>query len=474
MSKAKTFMIAFKLNAMLSKNFGKTFREAENTAMKASQMMQQAGRAMSVAVTLPLAALGTAALRVGSDFESSLGTIQARTEKTADEMAKLESNFRNMARSNNYFAFTAREIASAYGEVAVAGQDVFHGTELMNNAAVFATATNNTLASSAYFLGNYLIKVGKDASYAERYINIFAAANQKTQIGLADLQKYLFNSNVTLQATNISGEEAAAMFGRLYQAGVRGARVYSGIENAMRSLLNPTQTQIDLLRELNIEREYENGQLRDGVPFLKDVANALSQLEGAQLSNAIATLGSTQMGADFLGGMIDIKGVLPDTIASLYEAGAAVDGTGTAFQMASTQHNNFAGGTAQLRASFEELMLQISQHLLPHISNLVGIVTGAVEWFGNLSEGTQRTIVLLGLVAAAAGPVLVVFGKVAGVVGRVQATFGKFRDTIKAVKGLQEAQNLATAANTKLTKINTAVTQTANKASAARKAATSA
>ena len=105
----------------------------------------------------------------------------------------------------------------------------------------------------------------------------------------------------------------------------------------MRSLLVPTQNQLDALERLGIAREYENGQLRDGIPFLKDVANALNALESSSFSYYSQLLGSTAAGMEFLGGMVDIKDVLPETIASLYKAGVATYGTGAAFKMAASQ-----------------------------------------------------------------------------------------------------------------------------------------
>ena len=451
------------------KELGERLEAAGQRMQAVGDKMQSVGKGLSVGVTAPLVGIGVAALAVGGDFQSSMGTIQARTGMAADEVDKLSRSFRDMAVSGDYGTFTAREIAAAYADIAVKGQDASHGTEIMRTAMVLATAVGNDLGATAYFLGNYLLKVGKDASYAEKYINLFAAANQKTGIGLSTLQDYLFRANVTLQSTNTSGTQATAMFGMLYQAGIRGAQAYSGLENAMRSLLTPTADQIEALERLGVARFYENGQLRDGVPFLLDVAHALGELEGAQLSYYNQLLGSTAMGSAFLGGMVDIKHGLPGMIEELYEASEAVDSTGRAFEMAAIQQNGLIGSNQQIRASLEEIMLQISDHLLPHAQSFLGVVNEWIQRFASLDESTQRNVLRFAAFAAAIGPVLTVSGKLVSTVGVITSSFGALSTAVGAAGGAKAAlalkfpvitagltaANKATLAKTKATAANT-------------------
>ena len=337
--------------------------------------------------------MGTMAVKAGMEFGGSMDTIQARTGMTSDEIGTLNRTFRDMALEGRH---SAKDIASAMAKVAVAGQDVNTATDLMRYSMVLADAVGKDLGSTAYFLGNYFLKVGKDMSYAEQYINMFAGAVQATGISLDTLQNYLFRSNVTLQTTNISGTEATAMFGLLYQAGIRGAYAYSGIEAATRSLLNPTEDMVYWLNRLGVERYEENGQLRDGLPFLKDVASAIDTLSGSYRSKAFDVLGATISGTAFLGGMIDIQDTLPDLVKELYEAGQVTDGMGIAFEMAEIQ----AGGLGQMfgkfRANINELKITffdlIEVPLYEHLGNIAQVFSALVErisYGGDLHESMQ-------------------------------------------------------------------------------------
>ncbi|MCL1924088.1 MAG: phage tail tape measure protein, partial [Defluviitaleaceae bacterium] len=334
-----------------AKDFNRGIEEAEGRGQSlgsaflgVSKTIARAGLAIGASVK----GIGIAALQVGGQFDSSLRTIEARTGMTAESMGKVGLAFRDLALDGN---FSANEIARSFAYVAVAGQDSTEAIGIMENAMVLAGATGVNLGTAAYFLGNYLLKVGKDASYAERYINIFAETNRQTGIGLLTLQDYLFRANVTLQSTNITGYEASAMFGALYQAGIRGANAYSGVENALRSLLVPTEDQIAALDRLYVARHDENGQLKDGIDFLLALGHALGDLEGDTLSYYNALLGSTVAGSAFLGGIVDIKYTLPYMIDDIREAGDALNGTGTAFEMAALKQDTFAGGLGMMRAA---------------------------------------------------------------------------------------------------------------------------
>jgi hypothetical protein len=59
-----------------------------------------------------------------------------------------------------------------------------------------------------------------------------------------------------------------------------------------------------------------------------------------------------------------------------------------------------------------ELGEAIGNTLAPIMEKITTVIQGITEWFSNLDEGTKETIVTIGLIVAAIGPLLVVGGKV--------------------------------------------------------------
>ena len=380
-------------------------------------VVEGAGKNLSKRVTAPIVAAFTAASVIGMGFADSMTTIQARTGMADDALKKLDGSIREMTSSGRYGAHTSREVAAAYKYVAAYGQDAEHATKLMRASMVLATATGKDLGAATSFLADYLIKVGKDASYAEKYINIFTETTRRTNVPLDLLQDTLFRSNATLQATNITGAEASAMFGALYQVGIKNAQAYSGIENTMRSLLDPTEAQISALDRLNIARVDENGNLRDGMEFMNDVTGALSKMSGEQRAYYLNLFGSTAMGVQFLDGMIDIRDCLPEMTAYIKGAGDALDGTGVAFEMAAIESESWGNKIKQLRVIAENFAKNIFKHLAPSLETALEFFRDLADRVKELNPETVRAAVKIAAVAAAIGPLLIVVGKLIKGVG---------------------------------------------------------
>jgi len=409
---SRTYDIAFRLNAKLGSKYGKAFQQAQSKAEQLATTLNAVGRRMTLAVTTPLVALGTAAVVIGSDMENTMGTIRARTQLAAEEVAQLERNFRDLAMGSDYFSLTAREFASAASEVVVEGQEVAHVTDLMRYSAVLASAANTDLGRAAGFLNLALVKTQSDISSAERYINAFAQTTALSGMSMGNLEKAIITLAPTMNQTGASMEEMTGALAQLYQGGLYGVQAGRGLEqivNQLRNAVNPTTGEI---ADLGVAFFDSAGYMR---PFNDIMLETMDAIEGLSTEqermNATADLFSTVYATAVFDELMNNRDAWQGNIATMYEATAAMDGTGRAFEMAAIQNDGMAGSTAQLRASMEELMLQISEHLMPHAISLIGVVTSAVEWFGNLDESTQRNIIRFAALAAAIGPAMIITSK---------------------------------------------------------------
>jgi len=418
--------------------------EAAGKQMQAvGKRMQDVGKTMSLAVTTPVLALGTAAIAVAADFDNSMGAIQARTGMTANEVHALSKEFRAMALSGDYGAFTAREIAAAYADVAVRGQDAEHATELMRMSMVLATATGNGLGNAAYFLGNYLLKVGKDTSYAEKYLNLFTKGIANTGIGLSDLQNYVFRMTPAFEQFGASGETNIGILTRLYQAGIRGADLYSGMGTIMMELATRSGTAAGFLEYFGVALEDANGNARDNKDILFDLAATMSAYGDQTKMAAMVAEDMTQTQAVAWFEFMNLHEVIrDDVIPGFYEATDAAEGMGLAFEMAGIQQDGLIGTGQQVRATMEEIKLQIADHLMPHALRLAEAFSGLIQRFASLDEGTQRTIIKFAGVAAAIGPVLTIGGKLVSTVGGITTNFGML---ISVIGGTTKAKAAFTA-----------------------------
>jgi len=397
--------------------------EENKRALKATQreLLMQMGK-----LTIAAAAIYRGAIQPAAEFQSSMSDIRAQTGMTTEEIDMLGGVIREMGRTSRH---SGQEIAEAYAAVAVRGQDVAHSAELMRTAMVLADATGGDLASTAYFLGNYFLKTGRDISYAERYINVFAHTAQATGIGLGTLQDYLFRANASLQLANISGTEATAIFGNLYQAGIRGANAYSGFQQVIQSLMLPSDGAAAALERLGINVQQMKDSGYDMTEIMFRVGDALEYVEDNTERLAIMQdLFTQQTAFAFADELFNQRDTLRELIPELYEAGDAAHGMGAAYIIAAARTDNFATEMQIARNTVNDIRISIGTALMPAVNDLIG---GFAEGAGRVAEWAEenqdlivtiaKVAVGLGVAKLAALALKVAYLKVKGVVLAVKA-----------------------------------------------------
>lgn len=84
----------------------------------------------------------------------------------------------------------------------------------------------------------------------------------------------------------------------------------------------------------------------------------------------------------------------------------------------------------------------------PIIEKLTGKIQDLTKWFTSLDKGQQETIIKVGLVVAAVGPLAIGFGKVAQGISSTVKTGQKFVSAVAGIIAKITAKTAATAAGT--------------------------
>src|SRR5690606_10705330 len=120
---------------------------------------------------------------------------------------------------------------------------------------------------------------------------------------------------------------------------------------------------------------------------------------------------------------------------------AMYNSSGASQRMAETMEGNVAGAFRALKSQMEGILIQIGEQLtpilrdtiIPLLSDFGEKISNLIEWFAGLDESTQRTIITILGIVAAAGPVLVTLGKMVGAAGNMIETFSKLKTDRKSV-----------------------------------------
>ena len=124
-----------------------------------------------------------------------------------------------------------------------------------------------------------------------------------------------------------------------------------------------------------------------------------------QQSAAAATL----FGKEAMSGMLAIINASEDDYKKLSDAIA--NSEGAAEDMAETMQDNLNGQLTILKSQLQEAAIAIGDALIPKIRALVAKIQEWTDWFNKLDATQKETVVKIGLIVAAIGPLLITIGK---------------------------------------------------------------
>lgn len=111
-----------------------------------------------------------------------------------------------------------------------------------------------------------------------------------------------------------------------------------------------------------------------------------------------------------------------------------------AMGQASRESDGFENVMGNLKESVKMLGAELGSVLLPTVISFVQGLTGLIQNFSEMGEGTKKFIVIVGSLVAGLAPALTIIGKIVSIVGSAITAFGKIKTAITtaitAVKGL--------------------------------------
>ena len=375
-------------------------------------------------VTAAVGGLGAAAVKVASDFDSSMSQVAAVSGATGKDLEALRDKAREMGSKTK---FSASEAAEAMNYMAMAGWktgDMLSGIEgIMNLAA----ASGEDLATTSDIVTDALTALGLSAEDSGHFADILAAASSNANTNVSMMGETFKYCAPVAGALGFSAEDTAEAIGLMANAGIKSSQAGTAMRSMMTNLTGEVKFTGAAFGELTVQTTNTDGSMRSLGDILADCRAAFAQMsESEKAANAEALVGKNAMS-----GFLAVMNAAPEDIEKLNSAINNCDGT--AEKMAATMQDNLAGQLTILKSQLEGLAISIGEILMPYIRQIVGWIQGLVDWLNSLDEGTKKIIVTVALVAAALGPVLIVIGKVVGAVGTIMTVVPQIASAISGV-----------------------------------------
>ena len=397
----------------------------------AGEVLQNVGGKISGAgekllpVTAGVTALGTAAVKTASDFDSAMSKVAAVSGATGDDLQALRDKAREMGSKTK---FSASEAAEAMNYMAMAGwktNDMLSGIDgIMNLAA----ASGEDLATTSDIVTDALTAFGLTASDSGHFADVLAAASSNANTNVSMLGESFKYCAPIAGALGFSCEDTAEALGLMANAGIKSTQSGTSMRSIMTALSGDVKFCSAAFGEMEIATSNSDGSMRSLSDILADCRVAFDQMSESEKASAAETL----VGKNAMSGFLALMNAAPADIDKLSSAISNCDGT--SLSMAETMQDNLAGQLTILKSQLEELAISFGEILMPVIRDIITKIQGFVDKLNALDPATKQTILKIGLMAAALGPLLIVVGKTISSIGSMMTFISKIPTMIAGAK----------------------------------------
>ncbi|MGF6091107.1 phage tail tape measure protein [Pseudomonas sp. 18173] len=360
---------------------------------------------------------GTRLMAPGLEFDASMSRVQAitRLDKGDPEKAEQLQGLRDQARAlGGSTMFTAGQAADAQGYLGMAGFDPKAIKAAMPGMLDLAAAGGADLAQTADIASNIMSGLGMTADQMDRLgdvlVGTFTRSNTNLQM-LGDTMKYAAPMAKTY---GVELEVAAAMAGKLGDAGLQGSMGGTALSSIMNRLAAPPKAAQKALEQLNIKTADANGNLRQMPDILKEIYDKTKNLGTAKKGGLFKAIA----GEEAVKGMAQLVeqagiGELQKLIATLRET------QGEAAKTSKVMADNLKGDLTTLGSAWQDLGIELQEQqdgpLRGLVQSVIDIVRGVKTWAKEnpgLASGLVKTVAIVAGLAMAIGGLLVTVASV--------------------------------------------------------------
>lgn len=372
---ARKGTLSFSITADIS-DFQKKLEKLEKKINSYARKMDAMGKGLSTALTVPLAALGTAAVKAGLDVEKALKTIRIGTGATGEALKGLNADFKAIAASvPNSLGETAQAIADINTLTGATGKTLQDfATAALDASRMMGTSLGGTVSSVGKLLNNWNLSADKGVTVLDKLF----FASQSTGMGLDSIAQSVTGVGSSLREMGFSLDESIALVSSLDKAGVGAATVTRSLSRALANMAKAGIT--------------------DSATAFRSIVDSIKNAETQSKATAIAveTFGAKagpQLAASIREGRLEIANFADD----IRGAGGTVAQT--------------AKDTEGFSERWGRMVNQMTMALEPLGTRILALVAEDMEplskAIGDLSVDVSDTTIKWAAYAAALGPVLI-------------------------------------------------------------------
>lgn len=415
---------------------GESLKNAGDNISNFGERASKIGGTLTKTVTLPIVAMGTAAVNAQVKWESAFAGVKKTVDGTTEQMAELEKGIKDMSLALPSSAEDIAAVAESAGQLGIQTEnilgftktiiDLSNATNLVGEegASQLAKFANITQMSQKNFdrLGSTIVALGNNSATTEADIVAMAMrlAGAGHQVKMTEAQ--ILSLSAALSSVGIEAEAGGSAFSKVLVNMQLAVETGSESLNDFASVAGMTTTEF-----AKAFKEDATGAL---ITFIQGLSKA--EENGTSAIKVLDDMGITEVRLrDSLLRAGSASELFTDTVV----LGSKAWEENTALTDEASQR--YATTESQIKILKNEIVAmarEIGVELLPIVKDGMIVIKDLIKKFNELSPATKENIIKLATLSATVGPVVGSVGKLAEGFGGVLKVAGKLSGKLGAAK----------------------------------------
>lgn len=372
---SKELELAIKISGKIDRSLGSALNNAQKQLDSIHSTTNKALMAATMATAAATGKLIVDSVQTYKDYQTAADSAAATygIERGTAEYQMMDEAARAAGRAT---VKTAAESANALEYMALAGWSVQDSTQALMPVLKLSAATNTDLATTSDLVTDSMANLGLGINDLNHYLDVSAAANNKSNQTAMQLQEAYLGVGGTLKNLNAPIEESAAILGVLANRGTKGSEAGTALSAILVNMQKQGGDAAKAMAKLDVSMYDSMGNARSIIDVFEEINNKTAGMTTEQRNLMFQMIG----GKSHVGSFSKIMAGFTDTAAdgtrevySLINAFENCDGA--LDKLYGIKTDTLGGSLATLNSAFDDMKISIGEEISPELNDMVKSLT---------------------------------------------------------------------------------------------------
>lgn len=371
---------------------------------------------MTAGLTVPIIGMGVATTKMAIDFETSFAQVSTLLDEGSTDIDKYKSD---ILTASSEMGVGVGEYSESVYQAISAGVDQAEAISFVKTQAKLAKGGFTDLTTAVDVTTTVLNAYGLETENATKINDLLIATQNKGKTTVAELGSSLSQVIPTAAALGVDFEQVGTSLAIMTAQGIPTAQATTSL-NGMLAELGKQGTNAN-----NSMIKASEGTEMAGMSFaemsekgfsLGDILNNMKSYADDNNMSLIDMFGSIEAGKGALAITSDGEAFNTTLESMKTQAGSTDEAFG---KMSDTAEFRLTQSMNELKNAG----ILLGEALLPVIDNISVAISNLATWFSSLSEGQQKTVLIVLALLAALGPLAMIIGAITTILPVLGAAF---------------------------------------------------